>query len=165
MRVHHLNCGTLCPYGGRWFGGEGGPFSSISLVCHCLLLETRDGLTLVDTGFGTDDVRQAKQRLGGQFVMGMRPALDASECAVHQIERLGFQREDVRHVVLTHLDLDHAGGLPDFPQATVHVHAKEHAAALEPRGFFERRRYRAVHWAHAPRWRLYDAEEGERWFG
>src|SRR5438876_200238 len=24
MRVHHLNCATMCPYGGRWLGGTGG---------------------------------------------------------------------------------------------------------------------------------------------
>ncbi|MFD0510570.1 MBL fold metallo-hydrolase [Streptomyces aureus] len=30
---------------------------------------------------------------------------------------LGYAVDDVRHIVLTHLDLDHAGGLPDFPRA------------------------------------------------
>jgi hypothetical protein len=24
MRVHHVNCGTLCPYGARLIAGEGG---------------------------------------------------------------------------------------------------------------------------------------------
>ena len=33
----------------------------------------------------------------------------------------GFRREDVRHILVTHLDFDHAGGLPDFPDAVVHV--------------------------------------------
>jgi phosphoribosyl 1,2-cyclic phosphodiesterase len=27
--------------------------------------------------------------------------------------------------VLTHLDIDHSGGLPDFPQAQVHLWARE----------------------------------------
>jgi len=31
--------------------------------------------------------------------------------------------------VLTHIDFDHAGGLPDFPQAKIHVHANEKNAA------------------------------------
>jgi glyoxylase-like metal-dependent hydrolase (beta-lactamase superfamily II) len=31
-----------------------------------------------------------------------------------QVERLGYRREDVRHIVLTHLDMDHAGGLRVF---------------------------------------------------
>jgi glyoxylase-like metal-dependent hydrolase (beta-lactamase superfamily II) len=37
----------------------------------------------------------------------------------HQVQRLGFDPRDVRHIVLTHLDFDHAGGLDDFPHATV----------------------------------------------
>ena len=24
MAIHHLNCGTLCPYGGKLITGEGG---------------------------------------------------------------------------------------------------------------------------------------------
>jgi hypothetical protein len=34
--------------------------------------------------------------------------------------------------VVTHLDLDHAGGLGDFPDAEVHVHAHELSAARRP---------------------------------
>ena len=43
---------------------------------------------------------------------------------------LGLDPRDVRHIVVTHLDLDHAGGLADFPDAKVHLHAREHAAAM-----------------------------------
>ncbi len=37
------------------------------------------------------------------------------------MKRLGYSINDVRHIILTHLDLDHAGGLHDFPNAAVHV--------------------------------------------
>ena len=56
MTVHHLNCGTLCPYGGRLVSGEGGLIGGAEMVCHCLLIEAGDSLVLVDTGFGADDV-------------------------------------------------------------------------------------------------------------
>ncbi|WP_223281445.1 MBL fold metallo-hydrolase [Streptomyces antnestii] len=46
-----------------------------------------------------------------------RPVLDTGETAVRQVAALGYDIEDVRHIVLTHLDLDHAGGLRDFPPA------------------------------------------------
>ena len=42
MRIHHLNCGSLCPRGGRFFGGEGGPLSTAPMCCHCLLIEGED---------------------------------------------------------------------------------------------------------------------------
>ena len=66
-------------------------------------------------------------------------------------------------VVLTHLDLDHAGGLADFPRAAVHVHAAELAAARH-RSLVERSRYKPAQWAHHPRW-VEHREDGERWHG
>ncbi len=59
----------------------------------------------------------------------IRPRLEVAETALRQIADLGFRIDDVRHIVPTHLDLDHAGGLADFPEATVHVHAAELRAA------------------------------------
>ena len=43
MRVHHLNCGCMCPLGGALMDGvSSGP--TARLACHCLLIETdRDG--------------------------------------------------------------------------------------------------------------------------
>lgn len=142
----------MCPYGGD------------RLVCHALLVETNDGLVLVDTGLGLEDVRSPKPRLGAPFVAVFRPALREENTALRQIEQLGFTREDVRHLVLTHLDVDHAGGIPDFPAAQIHVHRHEHAAAMQRSTFNERNRYRKVHLAGNPRWELHEAG-GERWFG
>lgn len=161
LRVHHLNCGTMCPHGGRLIGTPGGWFSPGRMVCHCLLVETPAGLVLVDSGIGVADIADPA-RLGRPFVTVVRPRLDPRETAVAQIRALGFDAADVRHVVVTHLDLDHAGGIPDFPDAQVHVHASEHAAAMNP-SRRERERYRRPHFAHKPNWVLH-REDGERWF-
>ncbi len=77
---------------------------------------------------------------------------------------LGHDPADVRHVLVTHLDLDHAGGLGDFPNATVHVHVTELAAARSITRE-TRLRYRPAQWAHGPRWAEHDAVAGEAWFG
>jgi glyoxylase-like metal-dependent hydrolase (beta-lactamase superfamily II) len=90
--------------------------------------------------------------------------MDESETAIRRIEKLGFKASDVRHILPTHLDLDHAGGLSDFPKAKVHMFAAEIAAALARATLPERERYRAVHFAHGPDWVRYDVG-GERWFG
>ncbi|RKH41105.1 MBL fold metallo-hydrolase [Corallococcus sp. AB049A] len=160
MRIHHLNCGTLCPASARFVTGSGGLFEPARMVCHCLLLETSRGLVLVDTGLGTRDVQDARGRLGQRFVRRSAPRLDPAETALAQVERLGFKREDVRHIVPTHLDLDHAGGLADFPDAQVHLFADEHAAAMAG----TRQGYKPVQWAHGAKWNPY-AVDGERWFG
>jgi glyoxylase-like metal-dependent hydrolase (beta-lactamase superfamily II) len=165
LRVHHLNGATFCPVGGRWLVGTGtGALSGARMVCHVLLIETNAGLVLVDAALGHDDIH-AKDHASVRRVMRTLGArLDAEESIATQVERLGFRREDVRHIVLTHMDLDHAGGLGDFPRAKVHVYAKEHAAATMARTLHERSRYQSVQWAHNPDWALYETR-GEPWFG
>jgi glyoxylase-like metal-dependent hydrolase (beta-lactamase superfamily II) len=160
--IHHLNCGTMCPRGARLLTGSGGLLETTRLACHCLLIEGADGLVLVDTGFGADDVRKPRQ-LGAAFNAIVRPRPDVADTALSQLRERGLDPGDVRHVVATHLDLDHAGGLPDFPEAQVHVHGDELDAALNP-GWRERPRYVAGHWAHGPRW-VTHRPEGEQWFG
>lgn len=157
MRVHHLNCGSMCPVGGSALGMR-------PLGCHCLLIETDRGLVLVDTGFGMEDVERPRPRLSSFFIRLDRIRFDAMDTAVEQVRELGFKPADVRHIVLTHLDFDHAGGITDFPGATVHLLADEAAAARHRRGFIARRRYRPAQWRAAAKWQEYKPE-GENWFG
>ena len=102
---------------GQDVSGEGG-WTGAEVICHCLLVETSDSSVLIDTGMGVDDLRHPYRRLGVPFAAAFRPSGDTSEAAVERIRGLGFDPTDVRHIACTHLDLDHAGGLPDFPDAT-----------------------------------------------
>jgi glyoxylase-like metal-dependent hydrolase (beta-lactamase superfamily II) len=163
LKIHHLNCGSMCPIGKRLINGHGGLFEPADMCCHCLLIESADGLVLVDTGLGSADVGNPAQ-LGRAFTMVTRPKLLLEETALHQVRALGFKPGDVRHIVLTHLDLDHAGGLPDFPDAQVHIFKPEHHAAMERPTLGEKARYRPVHFAHRPRWVLHETA-GEHWNG
>jgi glyoxylase-like metal-dependent hydrolase (beta-lactamase superfamily II) len=142
----------------RLVNGHGSWIKPAELVCHCLLIETSKELVLVDTGLGSRDVTEPA-RLGTRWVRMNRPKLDMRETAVMQIEALGYQPEDVGHIILTHLDLDHAGGLSDFPQASVHVLKSELDSALGS----SHRRYRQAHWSHHPEWIAHGSGE-ERWF-
>jgi glyoxylase-like metal-dependent hydrolase (beta-lactamase superfamily II) len=127
------------------------------------LVETdRAGLVLVETGLGLDDVRHPADTLGADWVEMAQPVLAEEETAVRQIAALGYAPDDVRHIIVTHLDVDHCGGLPDFPDAQVHVLAAELDAATAEAPSF---RYRPAHWAHGPKWVRYPAEAGEDWFG
>lgn len=162
--IHHLNCASMHPIG-RFALEHRAQLSQYSgLVCHCLLIETEAGLVLVDTGLGQADVAQGRARLGAMFSHIVRPALRAEETARHQVESLGFAAADVRHIVLTHLDVDHAGGLADFPNARVHVLAAEHDAAKARRHIKERDRYRPAQWRRSEDWQRYNGD-GESWNG
>lgn len=161
MGIYHLNCATLRPF--AFVLSDTATLTSCAhLVVHCLLIETDDGLVLVDSGFGVRD-RIRPPSLQRFFMALSRSSRDLDETALHQVIRLGYAREDVRHIVQTHLHLDHAGGLPDFPQAEVHVHALEHDGAMHPRTFSEHY-YQPAHWAHGPKW-VPHTWQGEQWFG
>lgn len=151
----------MCPrVPARLLGQDG----AARLVCHCLVLETaRDGLILIDTGFGTADVEEPR-RLPGTFRALVGARLSRQETMLAQLEALGHHATEVRHIVVTHLDLDHAGGLGDFPAATVHLHQRELDVATAQATVRDRLRYRAVQWAHGPSWRAY-SERGDTWRG
>jgi glyoxylase-like metal-dependent hydrolase (beta-lactamase superfamily II) len=153
----------MCPIGGALFDG----FSSgvtAQLVCHCLLIETNQGLVLVDTGFGMQDVQAPYHRLSPFFVHFNNIQFNPNHTAIAQIKKLGFSPSDVRHIILTHLDFDHAGGLEDFPEATVHVMQSEKDAADDRHGFVTRGRYRPRQWDEVKRWKFYQPG-GDPWFG
>lgn len=151
MKVHHLNCGTMRPW-----ATPGG------LVCHVLLLETDSGLALIDSGLGLHDAADPRKRFGPTRFY-VRPAFDPTEAAITQIRDLGFDPHDVRDIVLTHFDADHAGGLSDFPWARVHLTAAEFAAAHHPATLVERERYLPATRAHGPRLVEHSPTATESW--
>lgn len=135
------------------------------LCCHCLLIETEDTLVLIDTGFGLQDVADPPSRLSRFFLTMLSPKFREDMTAARQIERLGFSVTDVRHIVLTHLDFDHAGGLDDFPEATVHMLQQERDYALSQKTWLDRQRFRPQQWSTRGRWKVYSGGAGESWHG
>lgn len=153
MAIHFLNCFTCnARVPAAWRTGT-----------LCLLIETEDGLVLVDTGLGREDYRR-RPAIVNVFRALTHVPLDPAEAAIEQVIRLGCEPADVRHVVLTHMHFDHCGGLPDFPDATVHVHRRELEAFLgRPRRWTDIA-YVRRHVAHGPRFVTYE-ERGDTWLG
>lgn len=145
--IHHINCGTLVVP------------SYPTVVCHCLLLQDQERLALVDTGIGLMDVQNPVARLGQPLIDMAGFQFHESDTAVRRIEALGLSPANVRHIVLTHGDPDHAGGLADFPNAQVHLSEEEHThlASGHPR-------YVPTQFAHGPNWKAY-LRSTRKWFG
>jgi glyoxylase-like metal-dependent hydrolase (beta-lactamase superfamily II) len=165
MRIHHLNCISTCPLGGRLMDGRSRLRMRGQLACHCMLVETPSSLVLVDTGFGLRDVRNPRSRLSAFFLALLDPDFREEMTAIRQIERLGYSPGDVQHIVLTHLDFDHAGGLDDFPHANVHMLAAEREDAARQKSWLDRQRYRPQQWNTQANWRVYKPDAGGSWLG
>ena len=163
MQAHHLNCGAMQPPGGMLFDGVTPGIGPATLACHCLLLEGPDGLVLVDTGVVGQDARQSRAAHHPAFLAVDNLRLDPRESAAERIRALGHRAEDVRHIVMTHLDFDHAAGLVDFPKAEVHLSAAEAWAARHPEGAKAGARYRPGQWGDVGRWRRHASSR--TWFG
>ena len=158
--IHHLHCGSFCPTCAPLFGQKGW---KAHLVCHCLLIETDRGLVLIDTGLGLQDYLHTEQRLGPLLKQFGSIVPNLKLTPIQQIQQLGFNPNDVKHIFVTHLDFDHAGGISDFPNATVHLLAAEFNAtqSLTAKG---KLRYKTEQFKQHRHWSFAEHSEGESWF-
>lgn len=164
MRVHEVNCGAMRPPGGVLMDGQTPGLGPAMLACRCLVLETDDGLVAVDTGTVGQDAQQSRAAHHPVFLQLDNLRLDPAESMAARVRGLGHKPEDVRHIVMTHLDFDHAAGVGDFPWASVHLSDTEAAAARARDGAKARARYRPDQWGSLTRWRPH-GWAGQKWFG
>ena len=110
MKIYPIETGNFKLDGGAMFGvvpkslwqrtNPADDKNMISMSMRCMLIEDGDRLTLVDTGVGD---KQSEKFFSYYFLYGGY-SLDAS------LAKLGFHRDDITDVFLTHLHFDHCGG-------------------------------------------------------
>ncbi len=104
------------------------------------LIQTYDDINiLVDTGFpATYAEDSAKASLAdGLESFGQVLKLDDSNLPTGQLGLMGLTPSDIDILVMTHTDIDHVGGLADFPHATLVIDQVERALD-QPRYFANR---------------------------
>lgn len=114
------------------------------------------GRLLIDTGApaaAAHDLKSAFGRLGAAiYNIRMQP----KDAVAAQLRELEVEPREIETVVITHLHLDHAGSIGEFPHAAFVVAKREWAAAHAPRGFA--RGYVRKQYEHAFDYRLLDYE-------
>jgi glyoxylase-like metal-dependent hydrolase (beta-lactamase superfamily II) len=114
LQIHHLNCAEIQSA------------ASAGAIGHCLLLEYENVLILVDAGIGLLDIAQKDTRLGEDLIQAVGFILNEEQTAYNQILKPGLDPDKVKHCVVSHPDLDHIGGIADFPGITLHVPQEEY---------------------------------------
>ncbi len=126
----------------------------IELATRSLLVESRDGLVLIEAGYG--DKWTDRER--AMYELERRTVVDA-------LAEFAVDPRDIAHVVLTHLHFDHAAGLTRagdagptsvFPNARIHVQRQEWADALANKSTMTKTYFRSHLDPVAAQMELYD---------
>jgi glyoxylase-like metal-dependent hydrolase (beta-lactamase superfamily II) len=94
------------------------------LPTYVWMIDHPEGIIVVDTGQGThllDDVKSLNPYLRWEVMFQIEPEQEIGP----QLRALGVGPRDVRRLVLTHLHMDHDGGLAHFPDSEILVSGRE----------------------------------------
>jgi N-acyl homoserine lactone hydrolase len=93
-----------------------------------VLIRTRQGNVLFDTGWSPEIVPVLAQ-------LGYNPSVTEEHALPGRLAELGLKPDDIRYVVLSHLHVDHAGGVQFLPNAEFIVQRSEFRYAFHPHSF------------------------------
>jgi N-acyl homoserine lactone hydrolase len=143
MKVHAVQTGTVA-IRERQREGQGalrllktalGGAWTEPLPIWCWVIEHPVGVIVVDTGVNARMLERGYfTRRNPYFRRNVRISVGQEEEIGPRLRGLGIAPEEVRWVVLTHLHMDHDGGLEHFPKAEILVSRKEHRIATGPLG-------------------------------
>ncbi|MDA1632921.1 N-acyl homoserine lactonase family protein [Bacillus cereus] len=105
------------------------PGNLLNLPVWCYLLETEEGLILVDTGMPESAVNN-ENLFDGTFVAGqILPKMTEEDRIVNILKRVGYEPEDLLYIISSHLHFDHAGGNGAFTNTPIIVQRDEYETA------------------------------------
>jgi N-acyl homoserine lactone hydrolase len=129
-------------------------------IVSFLLEHPGAGVVLVDTGLHPSCAVDPRQNFGRVGLLAF-PDLEMqpSQAVGAQLRERGLDPADVSVVVLTHLHVDHASAISEFPGATFVFDGREWQAATAPRAVFHG--YRRRQFDHAFDYRTLDFESSD----
>lgn len=90
------------------------------LPTYAWIIDHREGVIVVDTGQGAH-LLESRKSLHPYVRWEVAFRIDHDEEIGPQLRALGIEPRDVKRVVLTHMHMDHDGGLAHFPRSEILV--------------------------------------------
>src|SRR4051794_28529479 len=142
----------------RAFGVMGGGARIDTPVPAFLVEHPTAGRILVDVGLHPSVAVDPKQNFGRLNAWALKPDMDANQAVPAQLRALGIEPSSIGTIVMTHLHVDHASAMSEFPGATFLFSKREWEAASDggPRDGYIQRQY-----DHAFDYRTIDFEGGD----
>src|SRR5215472_14220389 len=106
----------------------GSPWEKWDSVMNAALVRHPQGDVLIETGVGRAIASQFSQL---PFLFRLSTDLVPLQPAADQFDASGYDRKNLRYIVVTHVHWDHVSGIPDFPNIPVLVTAAEHRFIAE----------------------------------
>lgn len=94
-------------------------------------VETDDGWVIFDTGCDPKVMTDA-EAVWGNLAKAFKIDMRAEDTQLARLESIGLTPERIGHVVVSHLHMDHAGGLQFFPQSRIWLQKAELRWAMYP---------------------------------
>lgn len=104
---------------------RGGGLRAVRMPVAVAVIERPDGLVLIDTGWSRRTCAWPDADPGRAAALVLGVSVKPEDAMASQLIGCGYAPDDVKHVIATHLHIDHVGGIVDFPRAHLHATTAE----------------------------------------
>lgn len=94
---------------------------------YAIAVKHKGGIILYDTGIGTDPTTLKMLQFAKEQGLVKVKAISPTK----RLKELGYSNDDVTHVIISHMHVDHFGHIYNFKKAKVYITHKEYKGTIE----------------------------------